>query len=230
MTAVLIAASFASLHLALGELFDADALAKMGEFASGFAPPDFSPRLLGRIAVGAAETIALSLIGTLIATFIGVLVALPASRRNVPVRAAARLLLNFLRAVPELVWAAILVISAGLGPFAGTLALALHTTGVLGRLYADTLENLPAAAAAALRDNGASPGAGGLGQMLYFSLSLFQMRQAATVIIAMIALVLFVDGFSHWLRGRQTDALADAPESQISIHVSGEGSDAPRAV
>ena len=47
-------------------------------------------------------------------------------------------------------------------------------------------------------------GAGGLGQMLYFSLSLFQMRQAATVVIAMIALVLLVDGFSHWLRGQLT--------------------------
>lgn len=237
----LVAASFASLHMAWGELFDAGAATKMGEFASGFAPPDFSPRLLARIAVGAAETIAMSLIGTLIATLAGVLIALPASRRNVPVRAAARLLLNFLRAVPELVWAAILVISAGLGPFAGTMALALHTTGVLGRLFADTLENLPAAPAAALRDNGAGAGAvflyarlpqalpqflsyalyrwenniraatvlgvvgaGGLGQMLYFSLSLFQMRQAATVIIAMITLVLLVDGFSHWLRGRLT--------------------------
>lgn len=40
-------------------------------------------------------------------------------------------------------WAALLLISAGLGPFSGTLALALHTTGVLGRMFAEALENTP---------------------------------------------------------------------------------------
>jgi phosphonate transport system permease protein len=59
-----------------------------------------------------------------------------------------------LRAIPELVWAALLLISAGLGPFAGTLALALHTAGVLGRLYVEALENAPAGPATALRTQG----------------------------------------------------------------------------
>lgn len=236
---VLVFASFGSLHLSLRDLLDDGASAKMFEFASGFAPPDLSSRLLGRIAIGTAETIAMSLVGTLIAAVVGVFVALLASRPAGPIRAASRLLLNFLRAVPELVWAAILVIAVGLGPFAGTLALALHTTGVLGRLFADTFENLPPGPGAALRDNGARPvavlfyaqlpqalpqlvsyalyrwenniraatvlgvvGAGGLGQMLFFSLSLFQTRQAATVIVAMILIVLVVDALSHWLRGR----------------------------
>lgn len=45
-------------------------------------------------------------------------------------------------------------------------------------------------------------GAGGLGQMLYFSLSLFQQAQAATVIIAMLLLVLCVDSLSAWARQR----------------------------
>ena len=235
----LIVASFASLHLELGALFEADSLVRIGEFLRGFAPPDVSPRLLQRLATGAMETLAMSLVGTLLAVLFGIMLALPASRRNTPTRAASRLALNFLRAVPELVWAAILVIAAGLGPFAGSLALAFHTTGVLGRLFADTLENLPRAPADALRENGAGSiaiffyatlsqalpqfisyilyrwenniraatilgvvGAGGLGQMLYFSLSLFQMRQAASVIIAMIAIVLVVDAFSHWVRGR----------------------------
>lgn len=239
LTAALVAASFASLHLSLRDFLDDGAAAKMAEFVGGFAPPDVSWRLLGRVATGTAETIAMSLIGTLIAAGLGVLVALVASRPHGPLRTVSRLLLNFLRAVPELVWAAILVIAVGLGPFAGTLALALHTTGVLGRLFADTLENLPPEAAAALRDNGTGDaavflyaqlpqalpqfvsytlyrwenniraatvlgvvGAGGLGQMLFFALSLFQMRQAATVILAMIAIVLLVDASSHWLRER----------------------------
>jgi phosphonate transport system permease protein len=64
--------------------------------------------------------------------------------------------LNALRSIPELVWAALLLISAGLGPLAGTLALALHTAGVLGRLFAETLENTPDGPANALRTRGIS--------------------------------------------------------------------------
>ncbi|MNJ81392.1 hypothetical protein D3C77_801800 [compost metagenome] len=45
-------------------------------------------------------------------------------------------------------------------------------------------------------------GAGGLGQMLYFSLSLFQQAQASTVILAMLVLVLAVDSLSAWARQR----------------------------
>ena len=71
--------------------------------------------------------------------------ALPAAGRfGLAPRLAARLALNVLRSVPELVWAALMVLAAGLGPFAGTLALALHTTGVLGRLFAESLENAAA--------------------------------------------------------------------------------------
>jgi phosphonate transport system permease protein len=73
-------------------------------------------------------------------------------------RAVTRLLQNMLRSIPELVWASLLLVAAGLGPFAGTLALALHTTGVLGRLFAESLENAPPGPAAALRAQGVGNG------------------------------------------------------------------------
>ena len=114
-----------------------------------------------------------------------------------------------------------MVIAAGLGPFAGTLALALHTTGVLGRLFAESAGEraaprpsarcaTPAAARVAAFAYATLPlvtaqgvayalyrwemnirmaavlgfvGAGGLGQMLYFHLSIFQQAQAATLLI-----------------------------------------------
>ncbi|MCK7493531.1 MAG: ABC transporter permease subunit [Comamonadaceae bacterium] len=79
------------------------------------------------------------------------------SRLHAAMRAGARAtrcVLNVLRAIPELVWAALLLIAAGLGPFAGTLALALHTTGVLGRLFAEAIENAPPGPADALRAQG----------------------------------------------------------------------------
>ena len=48
------------------------------------------------------------------------------------------------------------MIAAGLGPFPGTLALALHTTGVLGRLFAESIENASPGPAFALRVRGLS--------------------------------------------------------------------------
>ncbi|WP_371068257.1 PhnE/PtxC family ABC transporter permease, partial [Salmonella enterica] len=79
------------------------------------------------------------------------LISLPISGRFGPAaKWLSRFFCNFLRSVPELVWAALMVLAVGLGPFAGTLALTLHTTGVLGRLFGETLENNPIASSNAL--------------------------------------------------------------------------------
>ena len=154
----LVVASFASLDLQLAEFFSSAALSSMGRFLAEFMPPDFSAPFVRSVAAAAWETLAMSALGTLLAAAGGVLLALPAARLHegdsARGRAPARLLLNALRAVPELVWAALLIIAAGLGPFAGTLALAVHTTGVLGRLFAEAIENAPPGAAAALRAQG----------------------------------------------------------------------------
>jgi phosphonate transport system permease protein len=154
----LVVASFASLDLQWAQFLSLDALRSMGRFAAEFVPPDTSPDFLRAVAVATWETLAMSALGTLLAAVAGLLLALPASRLHGDDRALARaptrLLLNVLRAVPELVWAGLLLIAAGLGPFAGTLALAAHTTGVLGRLFAESLENAPPGPGAALRVQG----------------------------------------------------------------------------
>ena len=51
--------------------------------------------------------------------------------------------MNLGRTLPELLWALVLIFAVGLGPFAGALALGIHTAGVLGRLYAEALEEVP---------------------------------------------------------------------------------------
>ena len=224
-------ASFWLLSIDWSALFSRDALQSMGSFVAGFFSPDLSAAWLRKVAQGVWETLAISVIGTLLAAAAGLLLALP--RWRAPWNA----LLNLLRSVPELVWATITVLAVGLGPFAGALALALHTAGVLGRLYAEALQNAPAAPARALRLAGsnrllafcygtlpsAAPqllaytlyrwemnirmaailgfvGAGGLGQLLYFELSLFHYAQASTVIIAMLLLSMAVDWSSAALR------------------------------
>jgi phosphonate transport system permease protein len=159
---LLVLASFWTLQLKWGEFLSLDALRSMGRFLAEFFPPDTSPAFLRKVLLGAWETLAMSALGTALAAAAGLLLALPASRLHETdaawARAPTRLLLNALRAVPELVWAALLLISAGLGPFAGTLALAAHTTGVLGRLFAESLENAPPGPAAALRAQGVGHG------------------------------------------------------------------------
>lgn len=237
-------ASFAYLELDLQALVGNGGLGQMGEYAGRFLHPDLSAGHLRAVAHGALETLAMSGLGTLLAMLLGMLLALPAAGRfGWPLQACARLLLNALRAIPELVWAALTVLAAGLGPNAGTLALALHTAGVLGRLFAEALENAPPEPAAAIRLQGGSQvaafcfgtlpnlwpqllayslyrwennirmasvlgfvGAGGLGQMLYTTLSLFQEAQASTVIIGMLVLVLLVDVSSDVLRQRYVRA------------------------
>ncbi|MCW3150075.1 phosphonate ABC transporter, permease protein PhnE [Stutzerimonas stutzeri] len=235
-----VVAAFAFLQLETATLLSREGFGQMAGYAAGFLDPDLSPAHLRAIGHGALETLAMSAIGTLLAALLGLLLALPAAGRcGRPAQAASRLLLNALRAVPELVWAALMVLAAGLGPNAGTLALALHTAGVLGRLFAEALENTPPAPAEALRLHGSGRvvafcygtlptlwpqlvaytlyrwennirmasvlgfvGAGGLGQMLYMSLSLFQEAQASTVILAMLLMVLAVDSLSSWARQR----------------------------
>lgn len=155
---VLVAASFWSLDLQWAQFLSADAVHGMARFIAEFFPPDFSAPFLRKVASATFETLAMSLLGTVLAVAGALLLALPASRATAesraPARAPTRLLLNALRSIPELVWAALLLISAGLGPFAGTLALALHTVGVLGRLFAEAVENAPPGPAFALRAQG----------------------------------------------------------------------------
>ncbi len=229
-------ASLRLLNMDLPALFTAEAVHSMGGFVQEFFPPDLKEDWLRKVLWGMWETLAISVVGTLLAAMAGLVLAilLLAPPRW---RAPWYLLLNILRSVPELVWATITALAVGLGPFAGVLALALHTTGVLGRLYAEALQNTPPAPARALRLSGsnrllgfcygtlpgAAPqllaytlyrwemnirmaailgfvGAGGLGQLLYFELSLFHHAQASTVIIAMLLLSVAVDWSSASLR------------------------------
>ena len=154
----LVVASFWSLDLQWAQFLSLEAARSMGRFVGEFFPPDLGDAFVRKVGIGAAETLAMSALGSLIAAVAGLWLALPASRLHDADRALARaptrLLLNALRAIPELVWAALLLISAGLGPFAGTLALAVHTTGVLGRLFAEAIENAPPGPGFALRAQG----------------------------------------------------------------------------
>jgi phosphonate transport system permease protein len=68
----------------------------------------------------------------------------------------ARAILGFLRAVPDLLWALLFVAAVGLGSLAGTLALAVAYSGMLGRVYADVFEHVDPQPLEALQSTGAT--------------------------------------------------------------------------
>ena len=159
---VLVGLSFWSLDLQWAQFMSAPAIAKMGKFLGELLQPEGNAAFLKKLFHATLETLAMSAVGTVLAVILGLALALPASKTfdGDPARwrAVTRLLLNALRSVPELIWATLLLIAAGLGPFAGTLALGLHTAGVLGRLFAEAIENAPPGPAFALRVRGVAEG------------------------------------------------------------------------
>ena len=111
-----VVASFTCLGLEFQALVGNGGVGQMGEYAGRFVQPDLSAGHVGAVAYGALETLAMSGMGTLLAMVLGLLLALPAAGRfGWPLQAVARLLLNALRAIPELVRPALTVPAAGAG-------------------------------------------------------------------------------------------------------------------
>ncbi|MCR4406547.1 MAG: phosphonate ABC transporter, permease protein PhnE [Anaerolineae bacterium] len=109
------------------------------------------------------ETIALAFIATVLAVIFALPVSLLASRNlmwgNPASRAvyyAVRAVLNIVRSVETLMWAIIFVVWVGQGPYAGTLALLLHSIAALGKLYSEAIEGIDPGPIEAIRATGAT--------------------------------------------------------------------------
>lgn len=91
------------------------------------------------------ETVFMGFVGTALGGLGALLLCFAASRNLISnnwIYLVARRLLEFFRTVPELIFALIFVFAFGLGPFAGVLAIAVHTVGALGKLFAEVNENV----------------------------------------------------------------------------------------
>lgn len=153
------------------DVFDASTVSRMAHFARGMLPPDLSLDYLRTLLRPVAQTLGTSVIGTLLGVVIGALLGIPATAAyaeddrahgaawllRLAVRGLCRSALSLLRAIPDVLWVLVFILAVGLGPFAGTLALGVHTGGVLGKLYADTLEEVSPLPLRGLRSTGATP-------------------------------------------------------------------------
>jgi phosphonate transport system permease protein len=129
----------------------------MADFLSRAFPPDFSK--LRDAAWPALETVDIALFGTVVAVALALPLAILAARNTTPARvfyAAARGVIGLCRSVPDLVWALLFVTAVGLGPFPGALAVSVHSVGMLGRLFAEVIEDMDMGPVEALTMTGAS--------------------------------------------------------------------------
>mgnify|MGYP000028710148 CR=1 FL=1 len=137
--------------------------ANIGKMASDFYPVDFHSWRFYATEMGV--TIAIAVWGTVLAIIAAVPLGLLASANISPwwIRQPVRRVLDCLRAINEMVFALLFITTVGLGPFAGVLALFVHTTGILGKLFSEVVEAVDPRPVEGIRATGANA----LGEIAY---------------------------------------------------------------
>ena len=155
ITALVIAASIWGAELSPGQLLRG--IAEFGPTLALFLPPETGgilPELLAELLVTVQIALAATLIGAVLSLPVGAL----AAANVAPSPAVAKFfrgLVLLVRGVPELVLAIVFVVITGLGPVAGALALGVGSVGLLGKLVADSLEEVDSGQERAVRATGA---------------------------------------------------------------------------
>ncbi len=144
------------------ELFSARGLQSAGRLFGALLNPELS--ILDRALGAMVQTIYIALMATLLglppALVLGFLAARNIMRRH-PVTfalyAVLRLAINFARSVEPLIWAVIFSVWVGVGPFAGMLAMTVHTIAALAKLYSEQVESVDPGLVEAVESTGAHP-------------------------------------------------------------------------
>jgi phosphonate transport system permease protein len=129
----------------------------MQRFAAEFLRPDFAQ--FSYYAEQMGLTLQIALWGTAIAVLLGLPLGLLGARNvaPAPVVFIARRVMDVLRSVNEVVLGTVFLVAVGLGPFAGVLAIAAHTAGVLGKLFSEAVESIDMRPVEGIRATGAHP-------------------------------------------------------------------------
>jgi phosphonate ABC transporter permease subunit PhnE len=227
--------------------FDLNKLVEGWPFLQQFADKAWPPMLadvaaerypLQEVLSQIAVTVQMALVGTFLAAIFAMPISFLAARNvtaGTPLMRTVfyltRLFLNVLRGVPTLIIALILVAAVGLGPFAGVMAIAIHSLTELGKLYSEAIENADKGPVEALESTGASGvnvvlplfvsytvynfeinfrsslvlglvGAGGIGYFINEKMASGQYDQMIVGVIAIVIVVNIIDFASSWLRSR----------------------------
>ena len=129
----------------------------MRQFGQELIKPDFG---LWKLYVAQMWlTVQIALWGTALAVILAIPFGLACARNVSPawLQQPMRLLMNLLRSVPDLVIGMLFIVAVGLGPFAGVMALALNTGGVLAKLFSEAVESIDKGPVEGVRATGATP-------------------------------------------------------------------------
>ena len=135
---------------------DPERINRIANYIPQYFPPDFTDWKY--YLIDTLITIAMGIWGTLLAAIAAIPLSILASNNVFPVWVVqpTRRILDAMRAIDELVFALIFIVAVGLGPFAGVLALFLHTAGTLGKLFSEAVEAIEPAPVEGIRATGAS--------------------------------------------------------------------------
>ncbi len=214
-------------------------LPRMAAFFARMVPPDMT--IAGTVFVATVETFQIALLGTALGTVASLVLGLAAASNLTPawLHRPVKALLGILRGVPVILLALLFVSSVGLGPFPGVLAVAVHSTGMLGKFYSEAFENAQRGPLEALQTTGADwwqivrfgvlpqiapdlardtlfrfemnlreslvlglVGAGGIGFYIQMYTRSFHYEKVATLTLVVLAMVVAIEQFSVYLRGR----------------------------
>jgi phosphonate transport system permease protein len=128
----------------------------ISDFLGRMLPPNIA--YMEKLLKPAVETLQIAIWGTLLGVFLALPVCFFAARNLSPHPAifhALRQVLNVMRGINEIILALIFVAAVGLGPFAGVLAIAIHGAGMLGKFFAEAIEEIDEGPLDALRAAGA---------------------------------------------------------------------------
>jgi len=131
-------------------------LPRMGEFFGRMIPPEMS--VAKTVFKSTLETVQIALFGTLLSAIVSFLLGILAAENISPgwISKPTKWLLAMLRGIPVILLALVFVSSVGLGPFPGVLAIAFHSTGMLGKFYSEAMENARKGPIEALETTGAN--------------------------------------------------------------------------
>ncbi|WP_405041499.1 phosphonate ABC transporter, permease protein PhnE [Phenylobacterium sp.] len=129
----------------------------MRQFGREFIRPDFSDWQL--LVTQMWVTVQIALWGTAIAVILAIPLGLLGARNVTPsyIQMPVRRVMDALRSIPDLVIGTMFIVAVGLGPFAGVMALALNTGGVLGKLFSEAVESIDKGPVEGVRATGAAP-------------------------------------------------------------------------
>lgn len=136
----------------------AEGVPAIGVLMGEMFPPNFSDATSWIMPI--VDTLAMSVAGTALAVILSIPLAFLAAENTSPspkVYRATRIVLNTLRAIPELIMGIVFVAAVGFGALPGVLALGLHSVGMVGKFYAESIEHAHHAPIEAARAAGASP-------------------------------------------------------------------------